>query len=139
MESSTAAGRRTSRRALLAAAGVLAAGAVTSCASRAADERQATQERPVTSPSGDFTAVLLAEGVELRPTIRTVDGTEVWSDDLGHANRDVPGVVWELGDDVLWVLSTDHGNASVRRGEDGAWTKTPGSEDMPEDIAELAR
>ncbi|MDN5687302.1 MAG: hypothetical protein L0G94_11605 [Brachybacterium sp.] len=139
MRASSPAGPRTSRRALFLAVGALAAGAVTSCASREADERLATQERPVASPSGDFSAALVADGVELHPTIRTADGTEVWSDDLGHANRDVPGVAWEQDADVLWVLSADHGNASVRRGEDGTWAKTPGSKDMPKDIAELAR
>lgn len=139
MRASSGAEPRTSRRALLVAAGMLAAGAVTSCASREADERLATQEHPVASPSGDFTAALVADGVELHPTIREVGGGAVWSDDLGHANRDVPGVAWEQDADVLWVLSTDHGNASVRRDEDGTWAKTPGSEDMPKDIAELAR
>ena len=40
--------------------------------------------------------------------------------------------------DVLWILSTDHGHASVREDSAGAWVKTMGSEGMPEDIAALA-
>ncbi|MBP2380123.1 hypothetical protein [Brachybacterium sacelli] len=129
----------TSRRSLLTAVGLFAAGVAAGCTSRETDERLATQEHPVTSASGDFTAALVPDGVELHPTIRDAEGIEVWTDDLGHVNRYVPGVVWERGADVLWVLSADHGNASVHRQDDGTWAKVPGSEGMPQDIAELAR
>lgn len=129
---------RVSRRSLPVVVGVLVAGVAAACTSRTADERLATQEHPVASPSGAFTAALVADGVELHPTIRDSSGAEVWTDDLGHANRYVPGVAWEQGADVLWVLSADHGNASVHHQGDGIWAKVPGSEDMPKDIAELA-
>lgn len=49
------------------------------------------------------------------------------------------GGLWEQDADVLWILSTDHGNGSVRQDEAGAWVKTMGSDGMPEDIAALAR
>ncbi|MGP9538387.1 hypothetical protein ACT3SP_10255 [Brachybacterium sp. AOP43-C2-M15] len=61
------------------------------------------------------------------------------SDDLPHVERYFPGVVRESGADVLWVLPTDQGNASVRQGSDGSWGRTSGSEGMPDDIAEPAR
>ena len=91
------------------------------------------------APSGDVTAIVVADGEELRPTIRDASGAPVWIDDLPHVDRYFPGVVWESDADVMWVLSTDHGNGSVRRAEDGSWERTMGDEGMPPDIAELAR
>ena len=91
------------------------------------------------APSGDVTAIVVADGEELRPTIRDASGAPVWIDDLPHVDRYFPGVVWESDADVLWVLSTDHGDGSVRQGSDGAWARTMGGDGMPPDIAELAR
>lgn len=112
---------------------------LSACTGRGGDERLATAEHEVEAPSGEFTAIVAAEGRELHPTIRDASGTTVWTDDLPHVERYFPGVLWESGDDVLWILSTDHGNASVRRDPAGTWSKTMGSDGMPQDVADLAR
>ncbi len=121
--------------ATLAAAGAVVLAA---CSGRR-DDRLATEEHEVVAPSGAFTAIVVADGEELRPTIRDTSGEPVWTDDLPHVERYFPGVVWESGADVLWVLSTDHGDSSVRQDGAGAWARTMGGDGMPEDIAELAR
>lgn len=95
------------------------------------------QSRP--SPTGSVLALLVEDGDTLRPAIQDAEsGEELWRDDLPHVERYGPGVLWEQDDDVLWILSTDHGHASVREDSAGAWVKTMGSEGMPEDIAALA-
>lgn len=109
------------------------------CTGRGGDERLATLEVPRTSPSGEAVAALVAEGDVLHPVIRNPSGVEVWRDDLEHTERYSPGVLWESAADVLWILSTDHGNASVRRDPAGTWAKTMGSDGMPQDVADLAR
>lgn len=63
----------------------------------------------------------------------------MWADDLPHVPRMAPGVLWQKDADVLWILSTDHGNARVAQDDGGAWAKTMTSDGMPEDIAEIAR
>ncbi|MGY5765437.1 hypothetical protein ACXET9_09555 [Brachybacterium sp. DNPG3] len=128
------------RRVLLAGPALLGASA---CTRRGSDRRVASSDDPIASPSGDFTAQVMTATADdgsavLHPTISDVDGTVVWTDDLDHVERFAPGLVWESEADVLWVLSSDHGTASVRRSGDGAWVKTMGTDGMPEDVAELA-
>ena len=127
--------RGMTRRGLLATP---AAAALAACSGRR-DDRLASEEHEVDAPSGDFTAIVVADGDVLRPTIHDASGAPVWIDDLPHVDRYFPGVVWESDADVMWVLSTDHGNGSVRRAEDGSWARTMGGDGMPPDIAELAR
>ena len=132
----------TRRAALSLMAGLavaLAAGVSAACTRRAPDERMAQVGAPRESPSGEATAVVVEDGEVLRPVIQDASGTELWRDDLQHVERYFPGVLWEKDADVLWVLSTDHGDSSVRQDETGAWVKTMGADGMPEDIAELAR
>lgn len=112
---------------------------MTGCTDDAAEERMAQVGVPRESPSGEVSATVVEDGDVLRPVILDGSGMELWRDDLPHVERYVPGVLWEQGADVLWILSTDHGNASVRQDADGTWVKTMGSDGMPEDVAELAR
>lgn len=123
------------------AAGVLVAlvASLAACSSRESDQRLVTLDRTRTSPSGEAVAALVAEDDVLHPIICDREGEEMWRDDLEHVERYVPGVLWESGADVLWILSTDHGNASVRRDSSGAWARTMGSDGMPEDVAALVR
>lgn len=132
--------RRITRRGALAALAAAGAAALAACSGRSRrKDRLATEELEVAAPSGDVTAIVVADGEELRPTIRDASGAPVWIDDLPHVDRYFPGVVWESDADVLWVLSTDHGDGSVRQGSDGSWARTMGGDGMPPDIAELAR
>ena len=126
------------RRGLPATLAAAGAAVLAACSGRR-DDRLATEEHEVVAPSGAFTAIVVADGEELRPTIRDTSGEPVWTDDLPHVERYFPGVVWESGADVLWVLSTDHGDSSVRQDGAGAWARAMGGDGMPEDIAELAR
>lgn len=112
---------------------------MTGCTDDAAEERMAQVGVPRESPSGEVSATVVEDGDVLRPVILDGSGMELWRDDLPHVERYVPGVLWEQDADVLWILSTDHGNASVRQDADGTWVKTMGSDGMPEDVAELAR
>lgn len=128
-----------SRRSVLGMAAGSAALLMTGCTGRAADERMAQVGGPRESPSGEVTATVVEDGEVLRPVILDASGTELWRDDLDHVERYAPGVLWEKDADVLWILSTDHGNASVRQDSAGSWVKTMGSDGMPEDVAELAR
>lgn len=123
--------------ALPALAAVLAA--CTNRSSSAASARLIESGESAQSPSGSFTAELAETGDTLTPRIVDAGGAEVWADDLPHVPRYAPGVLWETDADVLWILSTDHGNAKVSQGSDGAWVKTMTSDGMPEDIAEIAR
>ncbi|MCT1775627.1 hypothetical protein [Brachybacterium sp. p3-SID957] len=116
-----------------------AAGISSACTRRSADARLAQVDVPRDAPSGEVTAVVVEDGDVLRLVIQDLSGTELWRDDLPHVERWFPGVLWEQDADVLWILSTDHGNGSVRQDEAGAWVKTMGSDGMPEDIAALAR
>ena len=127
------------RRGLLGTLTAAGAALLAACTGRGGDERLATEEREVGSPSGKFSAIVVADGDVLRPTIYDAAGAAVWTDDLQHVDRYFPGVIWESEQDVLWVLSTDHGNGSVRRAEDDSWERTMGSESMPAEIAEIAR
>lgn len=130
------------RRAVLwlpaAVATALTASVTAACTRRTADERMAQVDTPRDSPSGEVTAVVVEDGESLRPMICDASGAELWRDDLPHTNRYFPGVLWEQDSDVLWILSADHGNGSVRQDESAAWVKTMGSDGMPEDIAQLA-
>lgn len=112
---------------------------MTGCTDDAAEERMAQVGVPRESPSGEVSATVVEDGDVLRPVILDGSGMELWRDDLPHVERYVPGVLWEQDADVLWILSTDHGNASVRQDAGGTWVKTMGSDGMPEDVAELAR
>lgn len=127
------------RRGALGAVAALVAGVAAACTGRGSEDRMATVEEPRDSPSGEATAAVVADGGGLRPVILDSSGTEQWRDDLEHVERYVPGVLWERDAEVLWILSTDHGNASVRQDDAGAWVKTMSSDGMPEDVAELAR
>lgn len=94
------------------------------------------------SPSGGYVVRLLETGsgdaAQWRPQISTAAGSVVWSDDQTYTRRHFPGVVWEPAADVLWILSSDLGNSSVRA-QGGTWAKTFGSEDMPAQVREWAR
>lgn len=127
------------RRGLLGTLTAAGAALLAACTGRGGDERLATEDHEVASPSGEFTAIVVADGEELRPTVRDAAGEAVWTDDLAHVGRYFPGVAWESEQDVLWVLSTDRGNGSVRRSGNGSWEKTMGGEAMPPEIAELAK
>lgn len=128
-----------SRRSMVGLIAGSAALLMTACTDDAADERMAQVGVPRESPSGEVSATVVEDGDVLRPVILDGSGMELWRDDLPHVERYVPGVLWEQDADVLWILSTDHGNASVRQDADGTWVKTMGSDGMPEDVAELAR
>lgn len=86
------------------------------------------------SPSGTYVGRLVEDGDFLRPMILDSSDTVLWEDDLEHTTRQGPGLIWENSDDVLWILSTDHGNGKVTL-EGGTWTKTMTSEGMPPEIA----
>ncbi|PMC74948.1 hypothetical protein CJ197_10690 [Brachybacterium sp. UMB0905] len=110
------------------------------CTRDDAEERMVDVDQSRPSPTGSVLALLVEDGDTLRPAIQDAEsGDELWRDDLPHVERYRPGVLWEQDADVLWILSTDHGHASVREDSAGAWVKTMGSEGMPEDIAALAR
>ncbi|MBM7502025.1 hypothetical protein JOD52_002865 [Brachybacterium muris] len=128
-----------SRRSMVGLIAGSAALLMTGCTDDAAEERMAQVGVPRESPSGEVSATVVEDGDVLRPVILDGSGMELWRDDLPHVERYVPGVLWEQDADVLWILSTDHGNASVRQDADGTWVKTMGSDGMPEDVAELAR
>ncbi|MCT1996757.1 hypothetical protein M3C58_00810 [Brachybacterium muris] len=128
-----------SRRSMVGLIAGSAALLMTGCTDDAAEERMAQVGVPRESPSGEVTASVVEDGDVQRPVILDGSGMELWRDDLPHVERYVPGVLWEQDADVLWILSTDHGNASVRQDADGTWVKTMGSDGMPEDVAELAR
>ena len=112
--------------------------ALVGCGERTGRSRIAHPGRPVRSADGEWTADLLDTGGDFHPTIRDATGKEVWRDDLTHSRRYMPGVAWESEAPVLWVLSSDHGNASVRRDASGRWVKTMGSDGMPTEISDLA-
>ena len=128
-----------SRRSMVGLIAGSAALLMTGCTDDAVEERMAQVGVPRESPSGEVTATVVEDGDVLRPVILDGSGMELWRDDLPHVERYVPGVLWEQDADVLWILSTDHGNASVRQDADGTWVKTMGSDGMAEDVAELAR
>ena len=128
-----------SRRSMVGLIAGSAALLMTGCTDDAVEERMAQVGVPRESPSGEVSATVVEDGDVLRPVILDGSGMELWRDDLPHVERYVPGVLWEQDADVLWILSTDHGNASVRQDADGTWVKTMGSDGMPEDVAELAR
>ena len=128
-----------SRRSMVGLIAGSAALLMTGCTDDAAEERMAQVGVPRESPSGEVTASVVEDGDVQRPVILDGAGMELWRDDLPQVERYVPGVLWEQDADVLWILSTDHGNASVRQDADGTWVKTMGSDGMPEDVAELAR
>lgn len=128
-----------SRRSMVGLIAGSAALLMTGCTDDAVEERMAQVGVPRESPSGEVTATVVEDGDVLRPVILDGSGMELWRDDLPHVERYAPGVLWEQDADVLWILSTDHGNASVRQDADGTWVKTMGSDGMAEDVAELAR
>ena len=128
-----------SRRSMVGLIAGSAALLMTGCTDDAVEERMAQVGVPRESPSGEVSATVVEDGDVLRPVILDGSGMELWRDDLPHVERYVPGVLWEQDADVLWILSTDHGNASVRQDADGTWVKTMGSDGMAEDVAELAR
>lgn len=131
-------GRATTRRACVALGVTTGIGLLVGCTRRGSDARLATTERAVLAPGGEVEALLVADGDELRPTIRDLDGNTLWTDERAHVERQRPGVLWEQDADVLWVLSSDLGTVSVRGEADGSWVSTPGTDGMPEDIAEIA-
>lgn len=88
------------------------------------------------SPSGTYVGRLAEAGDFLRPMILDGSDTVLWEDDLEHTTRQGPGLLWENNADVLWILSTDHGNGNVTL-KGGTWTKTMTSEGMPPEIAEF--
>ena len=128
-----------SRRSMVGLIAGSAALLMTGCTDDAVEERMAQVGVPRESPSGEVSATVVEDGDVLRPVILDGSGMELWRDDLPHVERYVPGVLWEQDADVLWILSTDHGNASMRQDADGTWVKTMGSDGMAEDVAELAR
>lgn len=128
-----------SRRRMVGMIAGSAALLITGCTDDAAEQRMAQVGAPRESPSSEVTATVVEDSDVLRPVILDGSGMELWRDDLPHVERYVPGVLWERDAEVLWILSTDHGNASVRQDDAGTWVKTMSSDGMPEDVAELAR
>lgn len=119
---------------------VVAVLGLSSCSSRtpvlAEGERQA-------SPSGAFTAELRAEGSgvdrRVHPVILDAAGSVVWADEQRYEMRAHPvGVLWQAGDDVLWLLSADLGNSRVLQVA-GAWTQEWNVDPLPPDIEKLVR
>lgn len=91
------------------------------------------------SPSGAYVVRLAQTGsgdaAEYTLQIATAAGAVVWSDDENYTRRHFPAIAWEPDADVLWIISSDLGNSSVRA-QDGAWTKTFGSDSMPAKVRE---
>lgn len=126
------------RRGWFAGAAAVVAGTLTGCQASGNAGGLATQGNAALSPSGQFSALVASAADGLHPMIRGHDGEAVWVDDLGHDPHVFPVVVWEKSADVLWVLSSAHGNSEVRReGED--WVKSADTEGVPGQIADLAR
>lgn len=130
--------RHTSRRRLLTLP--VLAPLLASCIEDRRDDRATAVISPgesKESPSGHYVGRLVEDGDFLRPMI--LDGSDkvLWEDALEHTTRQGPGLLWENDADVLWALSTDHGNGKVTL-EDGTWTKTMTSEGMPPEIEEFA-
>lgn len=126
------------RRGWFAGVAAIATGMLAGCQSSADAGGLATQGHAALSPSGEFSALVASAADGLHPMIRGRDGEAVWVDDLGHDPHAFPVVVWETSADVLWVLSSVHGNSEVRReGED--WVKSADAESVPGQIADLAR
>lgn len=119
------------------AAGVALAGCVPGGAPRTPDDRFAGVDRPVTSPSGAFRAVLVErsdpQGTRLLvPTIRDNSGRDVFTDDP-YAARHKLLVMWQASGDVLWVYSGDVGTARI--GQDaGTWRKQQTRDGMPQEV-----
>jgi hypothetical protein len=115
---------------------------------RGAEQRFARPGQPQTSPSGKFVAQAdLGPEQNGVPTwvvvITERDGREVFRDSEAYSSRHGVGITWRAGTDELWVLSSDVGTSSVRRGADGNWSKEyprPGhyEQDVPAEIRELA-
>lgn len=126
------------RRGWFAGAAAMVAGALTGCRAREDAGSLATQGDAALSPSGQFSALVASAADGLHPMIRRHDGEAVWVDDLGYEPQAFPVVTWEDSADVLWVLSSAHGNSVVRR-EGGDWVKSVDVEGGPGQIAELAR
>ncbi|OLF19352.1 hypothetical protein BU204_02865 [Actinophytocola xanthii] len=110
------------------------------------EDRYVELDRPQRSPSGEFTASLVAgpeqDGVATRVVVVTdTDGHEVFRDDYAYSTRHGVGVTWLSSADQLWILSADVGTAHVDRAADGTWTKTaisPETADtVPEEIERL--
>ena len=80
------------RRGLPATLAAAGAAVLAACSGRR-DDRLATEEHEVVAPSGAFTAIVVADGEELRPTIRDTSGEPVWTDDLPHVERYFLGVL----------------------------------------------
>jgi len=115
---------------------------------RGAEQRFARPGQPQTSPSGTFVAQAdlgpEPNGVQTWVVVITErDGREVFRDSEAYSSRHGVGITWRAGTDELWVLSSDVGTSSVRRGADGNWSKEyprPGhyEQDVPAEIRELA-
>src|SRR5690606_30649724 len=73
--------RRITRRGALAALAAAGSVVLAACSGRR-DDRLASEEHEVDAPSGDFTAIVAADGDVLRPTIHDAAGAAVWTDDL---------------------------------------------------------
>jgi len=77
----------------------------------------------VPAPSGEVSAVIDAAGEELGVMLRDAEGTDFWADDYPYAPGDPPGLVWELEQDVLWVLSAEIGTGRIAQDDAGSWGK----------------
>lgn len=126
------------RRGWFAGVAAIVAGTLTGCQASGGSGSLATQGNAALSPSGQFSALVARAADGLYPVIRGSDGEAVWVDDQGHDPQAFPIVVWEDSDDVLWVLSSAHGSSQVRR-VGGDWVKSADPEEVPGQIADLAR
>ncbi len=127
---------------------VLAAAYVLGVFSGQKDERFATPDHPLPSPSGGYVAA-----PEMGPeqnnvqtwvvVIRDRSGTEVFRDDYAYSTRHGVGVTWLSTADQLWILSGDVGTAHVDRMPDGTWRKTAITPEtvgqVPAEIAQLKK
>ncbi len=96
-----------------------------------------TVERPVTSPSGSYRAVLVerkdAAGTRLLvPTIQSAAGQTVFSDEP-YAARHRLLVMWQDKGDVLWVSSGDVGTSRIEL-VSGSWRKVQTLDGMPPEV-----
>ena len=91
-------------------------------------ERFVTLTRPHVSPSGKFTASMVAGPVENSVPTRIVvvsdaAGKEVFHDAEAYSLRHGIDVTWLSGKDQLWLYSGDVGTSFVEE-QKGTWTKT---------------
>lgn len=133
--------RRLPRRGLLLAVGpMIAAAGLVACTEK---EPEPVGPAPITevgaevaSPSGEYVAVIDTAGDAVGVLLRDADGTDLWADDYAHTRTEPPSVLWEDGQDVLWVVSGDSGaeHTRITLTEDGGWSQERVA-DLPEEIA----